>query len=213
MRHQTRFLGVVLVFGLSAQTAFAQSNKAFSQLVSDPREQEMVLGAAKRSNVVLESPCEDAHYSIANQFSIVESLALDDAGAIRSGVWKQTVNYSGCGATRILNVLVSLAAGPRANAYPLMPGMTHADPRLQLDVFRSPAMQLQIEPLRDPACTKVYVADTVFVSRESATLPGAKEPGWHELWTVVACDHRASIPVTFTPDATGTTFTLAAGRP
>lgn len=201
----------MLVFGLPTQASLAQVNPAFAKVVSDSREQEMVIGAAKRSNVVLESPCEDALYSIANQFSIYETLMFDDAGSLRSGAWKQVINYTGCGAARILNVLVSVAAGPRANARPLLPGTTHADPRLQIDVFRSPSMQLEIQRWRDPTCSKAYVADTAFLTRESVILPGARESGWHETWTIVACDRRAAIPVTFTPDATGTSFSLTLG--
>ncbi len=211
MTQQARLIFLVLMLGPPTQATFAQGNSAFARVVSDPREQEMVISAAKRSNVVVESPCDDAHYSIANQFSIFEPLMFDDAGTLRSGIWKQVINYAGCGATRILNVLVSVAAGSRPNARPLLPGTTHADPQLQIDVFRSPAMQIQIQRWRDPTCTKVYVADTAFVNREAETLPGAKESSWREVWTVAACDRKESMPVTFAPDSTGSSFTLTPG--
>jgi hypothetical protein len=207
--HRTRLMILALLLGSATQSTLAQINPAFARAVSDPREQSMVVDAAKRSNVVLESPCSEAHYSIADQFSIFEPLKFDNAGTLLSGSWKQVINYTGCGATRILNVLVSVEDGPRANARPLLPGTTHADARLQLDVFRSPAMQLQIHRWRDPSCTKVYVADTAFVDRESVVLPGARESGWHEVWTVVVCAQTLTMPVTFSPNSTGTSFTLS----
>jgi len=196
----------LLLLAFCSPQAFAQLDPEFARLVKDPREQKMVIDAAKLSAVVTEHPCVKARYTIFDKFSITEPLVFDKStGALRSGSWRQAIHYTGCGVTRVLNVLV-LAAAPSIDARPLLPGTTLAGPRLQVDVFKSPALQLRIGRWRDPGCTMAYVSDTAFVDRESAPLPGAASPPWREVWTLAACERTESITVTFAPDATGTSF-------
>jgi hypothetical protein len=203
---------LLLAFG-SHQAALAQLDPAFARLVKDPREQKMVTDAARLSSVVLEHRCAEARYTILDKLSVVEPLMFDKStGDLRSGSWRQVIKYTGCGVTRVLNVLVS-AAAPSIGARPLLPGTTLAGPQLQVDVFKSPALQLRIDRWRDPGCTFAYVANTAFVDYGSAPVSGTARHSWQEVWTLAACDRTDSVTITFAPDATGTSFHLEAGPP
>ncbi len=196
----------LLLLGLCSQPGFAQLNPAFASVVKDPRQQKLVTDAARQSAAIQERPCAKARYTVLDKFSVLQPLTFDKStGVLNSGTWKQVIHYTGCGVSKYLNVLVS-ADRPRMDARPLLPGTTLTGPQLQLDVFRSPALQRQIARWRDADCTMAYVADTAFVEQQSEAVPGAASPPWREIWTLAACDRTNSVLITFAPDATGTSF-------
>jgi hypothetical protein len=133
---------------------------------------------------------------------------VDASGKVAAGAWHQVIDEQGCGATRVLNVLVVAHAADKFDVIPLLPGATHADPQLQKDAVRYAVQAVAAVPGgREANCSIGYVGDTEFVAQESATLPGAKGPSWRETWTLVSCTHRALVPMHFIPDPTGTTIT------
>ena len=163
--------------------------------------------AAKRSNVVIHDSCKDALLRIRNQIHVEAAPKFDKDGKLISGSWIQVVFYAGCGVVRTLNVLISVEAGSRSTTRALLPGTTHANPPLQLDVFNSAVQHLQ-DQWRAAKCTEAYVDDTAFIDQDSKTEPGTREPRWLEAWTIAACDRRQVILVAFAPDASGTSFSF-----
>ena len=206
--HRTRTLLHLSLLGACSLPVFAQMSPQFASVLRNDGEQSAVIAGAKLSSVILENPCVDGRFIIANRVVIVAAPVFDEAGRLRSGQWKQTVDYSGCGMTRSLNVLISVPDGQRPGTRPLLPGTTRADPLLQVDAFRSPGLQAWIDSWRDPACTMSYVADTVFENEEAQVRPGARAPAWHETWTIAACNRHETTAVVFAPDATGTSFSF-----
>jgi quinol monooxygenase YgiN len=194
--------------GSTLSTAHAEIEPAFALVLKDPQEQAAVVDAAKRSNVVIEDSCKNPFVRIKDQIRIEAAPQFDPGGKLISGRWLQTVFYAGCGVARTLNVLISVEPQSRPLARALIPGTTHADPTLQVDVFQSPGLQHSIDRWRDPACTTAYVDDTAFIDQDAAAAPGAREPKWREAWTIAACSRNAVVLVEFRPDATGTTFAL-----
>ena len=201
-------LGLVLAAcgtGLLARSiapAFADDNAQFMNLLAERAEQQRVVAAAQRSTVVLKNPCASAQYTLEPQVSIEMQASFDPSGRILAGAWKQTVSEKGCGASRVLNVFL-YAEGPGSVAtIPMLPGTTRTDMRLQHDAARYVAIAAHVP---EANCGTAYVADTAFLTRESAPQPGAKDPAWQESWTIITCTHKIEVPIRFIPDATGTT--------
>jgi hypothetical protein len=65
-------IAIVLLLAL-ASTA-TEDRALLARIVSDPSEQQLVINAAKRSNVVLENACLDAQVTILDRFSIIVPL-------------------------------------------------------------------------------------------------------------------------------------------
>jgi len=180
---------------------------AFDRLLNDTIEQQHVINAARRATVFLQNPCADARFSIENELRRYKPPSFDSSGKIVSGAWRQSVAEQGCGASRILNVMLIVQGDGKLAVFPLLPGGTHADPLLQHDAVKY-AMQSLATALGglEPNCTVMYVADTEFLAKEMQALPGAKSPPWKELWTLQSRTQKMLVPMQFIPDPTGTTI-------
>jgi len=189
--------------------AAADEPDSFTKLLRDPVEQQHVISGAGRATVFLQNPCADARFSIEQKFVPYRPLSFDSAGTIVGGAWKQIVAEQGCGAARILNVLVIAQGAGKLSFVPLLPGATTADPLLQKDAVKYAVQALATVPGgREPNCTVGYVADTEFLGKEREAIPGAKGPPWRELWTLQSCTQKMLVPMTFIPDSTGTTISV-----
>ncbi len=205
---------LIAVWGtlLAARAVFADDRAVLARLLSDPKEQQVVINAASRSTVLLQNPCPSAQLSIEKRYLPYKPATLDDTGRILSGTWKQTVIAEGCGSRRLLNVMVTVQSADTVAAMPLLPGQTHADPLLQQDAVRYAVQSLgTVRGGREANCQVGYVADTEFVEQESTVLPGAKGSSWRELWTLASCTQKMLVPIHFIPDATGTTISAGPG--
>src|SRR5919108_6279523 len=162
-------------FYLLSARAVGDDTAAFAKLLEDPTEQQHVISGAGRATVFLQNPCADARFSIEKKFVPYKPLSFDGSGTIISGAWKQIVEEQGCGASRILNVMVMAQAAGKLGVMPLLPGETRADPVLQKDGVKYALIALGTVPGgREPNCTVGYVADTKFLGEEGEVLPGAK---------------------------------------
>jgi len=201
---------VVLALGVNeilSSIARADDKAAVAKLMADPAEQQHVLNAAEHSTVILQNPCPTAQYNIEKKFVPYEPVSLNSTGKIVAGAWKQVVDEQGCGVKRVLNVLVWAQESNGLSVMPLLPGTTHADPGLQKDAVKFAVEASATVPGgREAHCQIGYVADTEFVEKENTTVPGAKGPSWHELWTLASCTQTMLVPVHFIPDSTGTTI-------
>ena len=186
----------------------ADEQAALLKVVNAPAMRQHVVSTAARSTVFLQNPCPDAQFTLRNQLALVAPPVVDAAGKVTAGAWHQVVDEKGCGATRVLNVLVVARAADTLDVIPLLPGSTHASPQLQKDAVRYAVEAVAtVHGSQEPNCKVGYVADTEFVAYESETLPGAKGPSWREVWTLASCTHKALVPMHFIPDPTGTTIT------
>lgn len=209
-----RVVIALLVVGQLGTLLYANAVHARStpldKIAIDPREQEHVINAARRSTVVLNNQCSSAKFTIVNKFTIYKPVSLDDAGAVVAGAWKQVVSEEGCDETRILNVLVSVDPSNHSLRFiPILPGTTHADIVLQEDAVHY-AVIAAGGP--EPNCKIGYVADTEFLRTVAEPIGGATSPAWDELWTLATCTKQARVTMHFIPDRTGTTIAATLRR-
>jgi hypothetical protein len=180
------------------------------KIAIDPREQEHVINAARRSTVVLNNQCSSARFTIMNKFTVYKPVSLDDSGAIVAGAWKQVVSEEGCDDTRTLNVLVSVDPSSHSLRFtPMLPGTTHADIVLQKD-----AVHYAVIAAGGPKtnCKIGYVEDTEFLHTVAEPIEGATSPAWDELWTLAPCTKQIRVTMHFIPDRTGTTIAATLRR-
>ena len=104
--------------------------------------------------------------------------------------------------------LMTVAALPSVAQSGRLPGSSQADALLQHDAMFYVGQNVGV---RQKGCPRFEVVDTEFVRYEAAAAT-ARRP-WHETWTVKACGHTWKIPITFTPDATGTNITVPIAGP
>jgi hypothetical protein len=200
------FSGLALLLALSSPRASAETPAPLAQLLGDPAEQREVIQGAARAPVMQQNPCASAEYAVEKKLAIYRQPAFDSTGKVVAGAWKQLVDEQGCGARRLLNVVVIAQSSGGYAVLPLLPGTTHADPVLQRDALRFVVQAAATAPGAPTAdCPRPYVADTEFLGQDATAAAGTKEPAWSERWTYVACTKRLEIPVRFLPDATGTT--------
>ena len=64
--------------------------------------------------------------------------------------------------------------------------------------------------VRHKGCKQFEVTHTAFLGFERSADP---KPPWHEVWTVVACGTARHVPITFSPDATGTNISVPVAGP
>jgi hypothetical protein len=198
-------LAAVCAFLSSAHAA--EDDASFKKLIEDPHEQQHVITAAGRSTVFLQNPCADARFAIEKKFVPYQPASFDASGALVSGSWKQSVDEQGCGASRVLNVMVVSQGLGKLAVVPLLPGGTRADPILQQDAVKYAVRALATVPGgREPNCKVGYVADTEFLQEEGQAPPGANARAWKELWTLESCTQKMLIPMRFVPDSTGTSI-------
>jgi hypothetical protein len=86
---------LAVLFVLPALPVSAQIGAEFEKVLANSSEQQMVIAAAKQSSVVLENQCAEGKFVIASKVAIIEAPVFDQAGLLRSGIWKQVVDYTG----------------------------------------------------------------------------------------------------------------------
>jgi hypothetical protein len=194
----------LLVVGASAAKCAEFDEAAFKRALADPNLQTAVIGAAKKTNVVVADACPNAYIKILDTVHVESAPRFSTEGHLVSGGWVQDLIYVGCSAARALHVFVEFAEGKKPNVSSLFPGSTHAGPLLQKDVFNSAYFQSYMDRIQRPACQKGYVDDTAFLDRESTVAPGAKEPAWREAWTIDACGKKDVVIIMYAPGSAGT---------
>lgn len=203
---------LALALPIPRALAAANDQAAFFRVLADPVEQREVIAAAARSQVMVQHPCAEARVRIEPAYVPVVQPTLDESGAVVAGAWKQIVSEQGCDESHALNVLVTMEAGKRSMAA-LLPGETHAGPVLQRDAVPFAAQLLATIPgFREPDCKVLFVSETKYVGTSGEALPNSKGPAWKELWTLETCKQVAVVPMTFIPDATGTSISAGPGN-
>ena len=148
----------------------------FSKVVEDPTVQVLTVNTAKESPVILQSPCASATFTPLNQFSIYRNLEFDEQGKLIKGAWKQSVQESGCGQERLLNVLLIIDTDSddfkNLRGISLYPGTTKADALLQKDATLQAMVAANLSG--DDNCKNIYIEDTKFLKLAGPTEEGTK---------------------------------------
>jgi hypothetical protein len=192
---------------LALSSAVADQRTALERTVNHPEFLRGIISAAKNSDVVLANPCPSARFTVEGDLTMLKPLTLDDTDRISSGSWMQGVKEEGCGSVRLLNVLVSIEPPDQMRLEAILPGGTHADPRMQKVGVKEASRALESAGAVMSSCDTGYVADTEFVGEDKDDpLPGTNARGWRESWTIISCHQKAVVPMHFVPDAAGTTI-------
>jgi hypothetical protein len=149
--------------------------------------------------------CPDAAYSTTGDIGILAPLQIAE-GHARAGAWKETIQETGCGMTRLLNVLTTVQPDSTLKVEALLPGTTITDPQLQRDSVQYAAAGMGTMP---PGCEQGGVLNTRFLGLDGQRpgilpAPGSRPRPWSEVWTLQACSKQADVILHFTPDAMGT---------
>lgn len=134
-----------------------------------------------------------------SQVTVLTPVSFAPDGYPVSGTWRQSFPISGCGNDTTINIFFSGQPDEKITSLIAAPGDTHADPVLQRDAMRYVGLAARAVA---PTCTTPHVRHTRY---EGVTTPRTK--AWHERWIIAACGRDFSVPLTFTPDETGTRIT------
>ncbi len=188
-----------------AQNAPPPPSPQFSAILQSQKQRDAVIETAKHSTTWIRHGCGNASFSHLPLIKIWKRPEFDSANAPMAGQWGQRVEASGCGITRLLNVLTSVRSmGVLINSL-LAPGDTSADPTLQIDASRY-AFATAIAGVQ--GCRDAYIDNTQAIRNEvpEPSDVGITGPVKVEHWTIVACGHNIVVGLKFSPTATGTTI-------
>lgn len=178
---------------VSAQTAVP----AFDTLLSSPIYQNAVIARARNSVAWSKHNCEAGSFSIPNSIQIGALPATNPQGGLISGNWRQSVQASGCGIARKLNIGVYLTPTGGLTFLSLVPGETLGD----ADVQRQAAQVAFSAAMADtPDCRDGYIDDTELVG--PAPVPRQRS-AWTELWTLQVCSGTVRVEITYRPEGGG----------
>ena len=148
------------------------------------------------------------------QVYFLAPFTTDSAGKPKSGKWKESYGFSGCGNTSILNFIFEVKSDQHIALTTALPGESRSAYVLQMDTL--PNVQAAVRIKIKTPCDDLAVVDTVVgrvnnqkvVRFDPATVLASKP--WTEVWTVGACGRKLFVPIQFIPDATGTSFSIVA---
>ena len=207
--HLALLAALIAVFSIRAHADESASRSplpaALQQLLVAPGHRAALLQAAHAVDGPGIPSCPDATYATTGEIGILAPLKIG-AGRIIGGAWKETMQQTGCGATRRLNAVTTVQPNGSLDVRALLPGTTITDPQLQQDSVQYAAAVIGDTP---EGCGQGGVWNTRFVGvdgQKPGALPTSRDPPrpWSEVWTLQACAKRVDVTMHFTPDATGT---------
>jgi len=193
----------------SCVTARAADNKENrDKLFSDPYIRKNVLEGAADSGVMVEHPCPTMNYVARPAVTILEPLDFDADGFAIKGAWREVVDAKGCGASRTLNVAVTVEGPRKLHFTTIFPGDTHASMKLQDDSLDYALDQaVKAGGNRESNCKVHYIRDTQFVADDGPAAANTEQAPWHELWSIETCKQLYVVPMKFKPTPKGIDFT------
>jgi len=205
------FFGICITVGLSFHAPLvsaADTPELRNQLLSDPVIQKEVIGTAQMAGVIVKHPCPSMKFERRSTVVIYDPFDFDSSGVLTTGSWKETVDATGCGVSRVLNVFVNSEGDKAFHFTAIFPGDTHASKLLQHDTIDYVMDQvLTFGGAAEKDCGVHYIADTQFVALDGPPpRPGGLRQPWHEIWTIETCKKSYRLPIQFTPDSDGTSF-------
>ena len=206
-------LGIGLAL-LAAQT-LAPSTRAADAAQMDPRAQAYILSDAATARMIESATQVDRHlqlicdgpYAVSLRDVSVEAPVVFEDGRADpvAGRWVYHFVATRCARPSGNN----LAAFARADGPPvyrsLFPGETLADVATQKRAAE--ALRTEVQARIGTGCTDMWVEETRVMQP-----PAPGTAGWREAWTVLACGHRGTFAVGFSPDGRGGTAVAVRGR-
>lgn len=196
------------ICGAIAQTA---DQDAFRKYIASPEHRQRINKAIASLPPEVFKRCP-ALVSLGSKVSVVKAVAMGADGAPKIGAWWQRFPVQGCGNDTVLNFYFAVGADGKIATTVALPGTTRADLTLQHDaIFYATLGPSMRADMRAKDCKNFIIKNTRFESfgrhdHPTQSAGDAKSPWW-ETWTVTGCGHNFSVPMDFTPDATGTQIT------
>ncbi len=165
--------------------------------------------------------CSTSHTSPVAVYFLAP-FTTDGAGKLKSGMWKESYAFSGCGNDSSLNFIFKANEAQKVTLMVALPGESRASAILQHDALSNVDVAAHVH--MKTACDKLVIINTTVGKIENKQLiridPKSVIPKtvWNEVWTVSACGQKMLVPVEFIPDvltkpdATGTTFVVHASE-
>jgi hypothetical protein len=213
-------LAIPLALSFSTSTALAaQDNDALKAKIKETRALILKTRAADdyrasiRKSVLayestLDSHCKDVVLDFDSaKDMILTAVERDVEGGAIAGTWRETIPGTACNEKRMYNVDVNET--PQGLRFtPTFPGDAAGDPELQSDTLNNIERNFRILGISKKKSCRVQVLDTHLVGAASQPLPSGLQSPWRESWDVRTCGIQYAVPITFTPDADGTTITV-----
>lgn len=143
--------------------------------------------------------------SAGSTVTMLTPVAFAADGYPVSGLWRQSFPVSGCGNDTTINFFFRGQPDEKIASIIGVPGETRADLTLQRDALKYAHLGAQAVA---PGCTNGHVRHTRYDG-----VADARTKAWRERWIVAACGRNVEVPITFTPDSTGTTITAQMPKP
>lgn len=144
----------------------------------------------------------------------LDHFGVNDGGGLKSGAWKESYGFSGCGNDSILNFIFQISAQQTINLITALPGESRSSSVLQQDTLPNVITAVHVQ--NKTPCDNIEIINTTVATINNKKLQRldpetvvASKP-WYEVWTVAACGRKLLVPVQFIPDATGTGFNIVA---
>jgi hypothetical protein len=212
-RHVNKLSILALALLCTATAALADPVPAPPELinyVNEPAHLKVVLDVirAQAARIPMCSPTKLRH----SRLTAPGTVLFGASGQPSGGRWTETYTFDGCSQSGVFNVMTFIDKTGQIRTVGLLPGTTLASPGLQRDASEAAFIGAF---LRAPAGCKPSqlqrIIDTAFAGFSGAPAvdvpPGRDPRPWRENWTVLVCNVEVTVPLHFTPDATGTKFT------
>ena len=141
-------------------------------------------------------------------------FVIGDDKKLKSGMWKESYAFSGCGNDSALNFIFKVNDQQKFTLITPLPGESRASYILQGDALTNVIVATRVHT--KTTCADADVINTTVGGLKNNQLVGsdpqtvvANKP-WQEVWTVAACGLKMLVPIWFIPDATGTGFSITA---
>jgi hypothetical protein len=171
----------------------------FAGVLQAQQHKDVLLQAAKQSTTWIRHGCNSGAFKPLPAVRIWKPAGFGANGSPIEGIWGESIEASGCGMTRILNVATIVRSPGVLVSQVLAPGETKADPLLQQDASRFVfAASVSVAP----GCRQAFIDDTKVVGQEPASSDARLvAPVEVEQWTVSACGQNVTVEVKFLPVA------------
>ena len=141
-------------------------------------------------------------------------FVIGDDKKLKSGMWKESYAFSGCGNDSALNYIFKVNEQQNVTLITPLPGESRASYILQTDALTNIFVATRVHSKTDCADENVInttvggLKDNHLVRNDPESVVADKP--WQEVWTVAACGLKMLVPIWFIPDATGTSFSITA---
>jgi hypothetical protein len=187
---------------------------AFAQYVKSKANRDVINQVIKAQAARYPGACTDVAIDAKFNVTLI-ALVLFDGQRFRAGAWKEAVQATSCGKSRVHNVHTFVRPDGNLQRSPMLPGSTIADIMLQTDTVRMAYINVAAQAKGCPTAQH-FIEDTKFLGWDSKPIANAKAGpdarAWDEEWTASACGNQMVLSVRFTPDATGTGFAVKMKR-